>query len=207
MQEIVLSLLQYKYLGLLPLAMAEGPAIALIAGFLVSTHVFSFWFAYGTLLVADLVPDTFFYCLGYYGAHTKLVWRLLNRSRLFTDHFDVVTRLWERHPRKTMFLGKLAYGLGMPFLTSSGVVQMPFARFMSCTIPVTLLQYGVIMGIGYGLGSSFGLAKNYVLSASVLLALVVVVVVIGYLGLVKYVRNRVFALGQQEGDPRRRDEA
>lgn len=206
MQEIALSLLKYKYLGLLPLAMAEGPLIALIAGFLVSTHIFSFWFAYATLLVADLIPDTFFYCLGYYGARTRLAGRLLNRSKLFTDHFDVVMRLWERHPFKTMFLGKLAYGLGMPFLTSSGVVQMPFGRFVSCTVPITLLQYGVIMGIGYWLGSSYGLAKNYILSASVLVALAVVLA-IGYFGFAKYIRKRFLSMGRQEGGPRGRDEA
>ncbi len=202
MQEITVSLLQYKYLGLLPLAMLEGPIIALVAGFLVHTHVFSFWVAYATLLLGDLIPDTFFYFLGYYGANTKLAKRFLRKSKLFADHFDVIVAMWERHPRKTMFLGKLAYGLGLPFLTSTGVVHMPFRRFVSYTVPVTLFQYGVIMGIGYALGSSFALAKNYVTSVYLLVALGVLVVA-GYVVFARYARRRILAIG--EHDTRQQD--
>lgn len=207
MQEIAATLLQYKYLGLLPLAMAEGPVIALVAGFLVHEQVLNAWFAFGTLVVGDLIPDAFFYCLGHYGADTRLAKRFLAKSTLFTEHLDAVARLWERHPRKTMFFGKLAYGLGLPVLTSTGLVRMPFARFVGYAVPVTLLQYGVIMAIGYGLGSSYGLAKNYVTTAYVVTALGVVLFVAGYVVFAKYARKRILAIGETESEPRRRDGA
>jgi len=191
---IALILLKYRYLVLIPLAAFEGPLIALVVGFLVSTGVLNLWISYAIMIAGDIVPDSLFYAIGYYGSQTRFVQRMLSKSSLFRDHFPIVEKMWNEHGRKTMFFGKLAYGMALPFLVSAGMVKMPFKKFIRYAIPITLFQYAPIMAIGYFLGNSYMAAAPYLNYAYLLLGAVVVVLVVGYLIAARYARRKIVAL-------------
>ena len=197
--ELVLALLlKYRYLILFPLAAIEGPAVALVAGFLVYRGVLNFWIALFIMLWGDIIPDSWFYCLGFFGSRTRLAQKMLGKSKLFSDHFPIIERVWRDHPRKMMVFGKLAYGMGLPFLTSAGMVRIPYLRFMAYAIPVTIFQYGVIMGIGYYLGNSYAQAGAYIDYAYFGLAGIVVLLAIGYVAVAKFARRKLTQLEEEE---------
>lgn len=191
-------LLKYKYLVLFPLAVFEGPLVSLVVGFLLYKGLINFWLAFLILLLGDIIPDTIFYLIGYYGRETKFVQNRVLKTKFFTNHLNVIEKLWLEHGRKTMFLGKLAYGMAIFFLTSAGLVRMPFRKFISYAVPVSIFQYGLIVLIGYLLGNSYVVASGYISSVYYLLGIVVVVCIVVYYLLVKYARKKIVMLIEEE---------
>ncbi|NQV88325.1 MAG: DedA family protein [Parcubacteria group bacterium] len=191
MDQISLIILKYKYLALFPLAAFEGPIIALVVGFFVYLGYLAFIPAYCVLILGDLVPDVIYYYIGRFGHKQKFIEKYGSRFDVISDNFELVEKLWQNHGWKTMFFSKLAYGLSTPFLISAGLVRMPFKRFISYTIPVTLFQYGIIMVLGYYLGSSYIVASKYIEYGAFVIAGLVVVFVLVYIHLSKYARKKL----------------
>ncbi len=186
----VVSLLQYyKYPIIFPLATFEGPVVSLAVGFLVRVGVFKFLLAYLVMITGDIIPDSLFYFIGYYGNEAKVAKKYLSKSKFFSNHFPAVERLWLEHPVKIMFFGKLAYGMALPFLITAGMTKIPYKRFIKIAFPITLLQYFVLMVVGYYLGSLYGGATKYVEWFYFVFALVVVVFMLVYL--VKFARRNI----------------
>ena len=77
--EIVFLLETYKYLFLLPLAIIEGPIVAIIVGFLTTLKVFDTYISYAILVVGDVIGDSSLYALGRWG--TSLLHRHGSRKR------------------------------------------------------------------------------------------------------------------------------
>ena len=198
MSVLIPLILQYRYLVLFPLAAIEGPIIALVVGFLIRLNFLSFWPSYLILILGDIIPDTIYYLLGRSGSQSKL-WVKYSQSKSGLLHnFSVIERLWQTHPRKTMFFSKLAYGLSTPFLISAGLVKMPFKKFISLTIPITLGQYVVILGLGYLLGNSYELAAAYIKDAGLIVAGLVLIIGLIYFFLSRYARREIAAMETTE---------
>jgi len=189
---------QYRYLILFPLAAFEGPIVALVAGFAVHMGFLSFIPSYMVLILGDLIPDVIYYYIGRFGNTTKIVEKYRTKSGgIISNNFNVMERLWSTHPRKTMFLSKLAYGLSTPFLISAGLVKMPLKQFLSYTIPISLLQYMVILTIGYFLGKSYEVAAKYIKYGGYLFAALLVVFIIGYVFAFRYARKEIRKLEKE----------
>src|SRR5450432_4605817 len=67
MDHIAYLLTQYKYLLLFPLAIVEGPIIAVIAGFLCINGFLNLFIVYPIIVAGDLIGDTICYFLGLWG--------------------------------------------------------------------------------------------------------------------------------------------
>jgi membrane protein DedA with SNARE-associated domain len=102
--------------------------------------------------------------------------------------------MWREHAGKTMFLGKLAYGLSQFFLMSAGLVKMPFRKFMVYALPVTLFQFSVLMGIGYYLGGSYHAIAPRIHDAKLLIAVFAIVFFSIYVMFAKYARRTVLKM-------------
>ncbi len=191
MNSTILNLLMiYRYWILFPLAVFEGPIVSLVTGFLIHIGALSFWPAFVILILGDIIPDSILYFIGYWGGNTKLVQKLISSSDFFNKHFDSVGKLWTEHGRVTMFLGKLAYGMALPFIVSAGIVKIPFKKFISYTIPVTILQYGIIISIGYSSGKLYAAAGKYVDLFYFTIAILIIAIAAIYL-VAKYARNKI----------------
>ena len=177
------------YLSLFPLAAVEGPVVALFVGFLCSTGVLNPLPAYGVLLLGDLIPDTIYFYIGRLGHRTSLIHTYASKSKLFTEHFPTIELLWKRHPVKTMFFSKLAYGLSTPFLISAGMVQMNYRRFFELAFPVTILQYLILMTLGWYLGSSYILIAQKFDTAGLFIAGIALVLIVGFFYMQKRFRT------------------
>jgi membrane protein DedA with SNARE-associated domain len=191
MDTTIQLLMEYKYFLLFPLAVIEGPLVALAAGFLVSIGYMTAIPAFIVMLFGDLIPDSIYYYIGRYGNRFNLMEKYGHKFKLISSNFPQVERLWKTHPRKMMFFGKLAYGLSIPFLISAGLVKMTFSRFLKYAIPVTIFQYGVIMAIGYYMGYSYTSAGGYVKDAYITIAVLLIIVIGANIFISKFAKHEI----------------
>ena len=90
-----------------------------------------------------------------------------------------------------MFVSKLAYGLSIPLLVTSGLVRLSYWKFVWQALIVTMFQYGLLMVVGYYLGQSYELAIPYVKNVGIIIAVAAVVVIIMYFLFQKRMKNKV----------------
>ena len=190
MEGIAHLIIAYRYLILFPLAFFEGPIVAFVVGTLAAAGYFNVFGAYGILILGDLIPDTGYYLLGRYGERKALITRAVSAIGIREDHFSVIRHLWHNHGKKTMFFSKLAYGLSTPFLISAGLVHMPMKRFLSYALPITMIQYAILLFLGYYFSNSFKLVSQSIHDAQIIVAAVVVVAV-GYYFLTRFMRKKL----------------
>ena len=194
MDHVLQLILEYKYLVILPLAILEGPMVSLVVGFLVYTGFLNPFISFGMLMLGDVVPDYFYYHIGRYGnkkeLHTKL--------KIISGSFDTMSLMWNNHGKKTMFLGKLAYGLSQFFLISAGLVKMPLKKFMTYAIVVSIIQFGILMTVGYYLGGSYKVISAHVKDAEVIIAVFAILFFTIYVLFAKYARKKILELKETE---------
>ncbi|MFA7309921.1 MAG: hypothetical protein WC050_03385 [Candidatus Paceibacterota bacterium] len=183
-------IIEYRYWIIVPLAFAEGPIVAFSAGFLSFLGYFNFYVVLGVLLFKDIAVDAVCYAVGHWGNRNNLVKKYSVKIGITADHWDIVDRLWDTHPWKTMFLSKVAYGLSLPFLVSAGITHMSYKKFWFYAIQISLIQYGVLMVLGYYVGNSFGFVKSAISIIQIGVAALTVFIVVYYLFSL-YMRKRL----------------
>ncbi len=181
-----------------PLAAFEGPVISLIAGFLIHLGYFSFLPVLVILVLGDVIPDVIYYYIGRFGNRNRLIEKYGSRSDFVLNNFNLLEKLWRNHGKKTMLLSKLAYGLSTPLLISAGFVKMPLRRFISYTLPISILLYSFTVSIGYFLGSSYQLAAKYIDFAEIIIAAILVIFVVVYVFFIKYARRQIEKMEKEE---------
>lgn len=149
-------IIEYRYWILVPLAFIEGPIIAFVAGTLASLGYFNVY-ALGVFFFArDMIMDGVYYGIGYFGGRTAFARNILKKIGVERDHLDDVRTLWERHAGKTMFLGKLSYGIASSFIVVAGMVKMPLGTFFGWGAVVAVVEWGGLLILGYFFGASIG---------------------------------------------------
>lgn len=148
-------ILHYRYWILIPLTFIEGPIVAFVAGTFASLDYFNIYALAILFLVRDVGMDGVYYAIGYYGGRTKFAEKMMKKIGVNEDHLDNVRIIWEEKPFRTMFLGKLSYGIAHAFIVIAGTIKMPLKMFFKYGIMVTLIQYGGLLALGYFYGTSF----------------------------------------------------
>src|ERR1700681_839043 len=94
MDHLINLLAHYKYLILFPLAIVEGPILAVIAGFLCSRGFLNPFLVFPVIVLGDITGDTMCYPLGRWGV-PKFIKKIsywfgvnpksINRARIYFD--------------------------------------------------------------------------------------------------------------------------
>jgi len=106
--------------------------------------------------VRDVGLDGIYYALGHYGSKTRFVQRMLGKIHVTSRHLEGVKLLWDRYPMRTMFIGKISYGIASTFIVIAGMVGMPLKKFFGYGSLVAIAQYGSLLVLGYFLGAAYG---------------------------------------------------
>ncbi len=182
-------LLTYRYPIAYPLAIAEGPILMMVSGFLVRTGFFEFWPIYFILMAGDLTGDVFWYKLGEHGARTLIdkYGRFLN---LTTRNVERAERFFHDHQGKILFISKITMGFGFALATlvAAGAARIPFKKYMFINFLGQFIWTGFLMGLGYFFGQLYVLV-NKSLRWAFIIAVIVVVSLAAY-GFSKFVRSR-----------------
>ncbi len=164
MGSITHLIIDYRYWVLVPLSMLEGPIVAFVAGTLAASGYFSIVGLGIFFFLRDIFMDAGYYALGYFGGRTQLAQKLMHKIGVRQEHMEEIRILWEKHAGETMFFGKLSYGIASSFIVAAGTVRMSLVRFFAYGALVAILQYGVLLMLGYYFGNALGGKISTILS-------------------------------------------
>lgn len=192
------------YIVLFPLALFEGPVLALFVGFLVRFGYLEIFAAYAVMVAGDFFPDSLYYYIGRL-AHTKgwiekLAKKFTSKNSTIVENRAVIDNLWQNHGKKMMLFSKQAYGLSTVLLISAGTANMSYRRFLKYAFPITLAQYVVFIGLGYLLGYSYAIAGPYIDYIRWFLAAIAIGFIVAYVFIQKRVRKNFMLLEKKEGE-------
>jgi membrane protein DedA with SNARE-associated domain len=190
-------ILAYKYWILIPLTFIEGPIVAFVAGTLAAAGYFNLYFLAGLFFVRDVGLDGVYYAMGHFGGRTRWVKKMLARLKITDEHLEDVRRLWETHPGKTMFIGKLSYGIASAFVVVAGAVKMPLRTYFKWAVVVAVVQYWGLLLLGYFLGNAFGGTIEKILTNAQYLIAAAAVFFTGYYIFTFYLRDKFFKEEEQ----------
>lgn len=177
---IIALLEQYRYFVLFPLACFEGPMLGFITGTLIPLGVFSPVPLLITLVLADVLPDIIYYYLGRWGKNKKFVHTTLGKVGLHEERLELVSKFWHTHTVKAMLVTKFSYGISTPLLLTAGLVHLPFNKFWKLSAALALLQYSILVSLGYFFGGFFAQVESTLLRAQIIVAAVVIVFALYY---------------------------
>ncbi len=178
MEHFYTLIVTYKYLVLFPLAVLEGPILAVFAGFLIKFNYLDLIPTYVVLVLGNILPDIFYYGIGRCGEKSIYIQKMINRFSFIKNNLNLVKKLWKEHFRKTVFFSKLAYGLSTPFLISAGLVKIPFLKFISHTILIDLFDIALFVYLGIIFGETYNMVSGYVDYFAILIAVLFVLFII-----------------------------
>ncbi len=179
MESIVHLLSQYKYLLLLPLAIVEGPIIAIIAGFLCANKLLNPAITYPVIVMGDLIGDSICYLLGRVGVPTWVKW-IAGKLGIRKEKIDLVRQYFNTNPVKTISLSKITLGIGVAGIYLAGNARIPYQRFIKVCLVTSALQYVFYLTIGVLFGSAYQRISNYLdmATAAIIVAVIAIVLVV-----------------------------
>ena len=146
----------YRWWILVPLSLWESTIVAFVAGMMAATGYFNIYGLLAFFFVRDMLLDLCYYTLGYYGGRSALVRRMLAKIHVHEENLNAIREMWDKRPARTMFVGKLSYGIAQAFIIAAGTVRMSLKKFLTYGALAAITQYGVLLGLGYFFGASNG---------------------------------------------------
>ncbi|OGI95362.1 hypothetical protein A2917_02235 [Candidatus Nomurabacteria bacterium RIFCSPLOWO2_01_FULL_42_17] len=169
-------LLTYKYALIIPLAIIEGPIIAVVCGFLVTLKVFNIFLVYLVIVLGDIVGDGIFYYIGHSGK------RLLRYFKVTEEKMEKIRNYFHHNHIKAIVMSKLVHGVGFTGLITAGASHVPYRRYLKTCVIISIVQSALMLVIGILFGNTYVVIGKYLnyyaAGASVIVLLILLVVFI-----------------------------
>jgi membrane protein DedA with SNARE-associated domain len=126
-------------------------AALLAAGYAVRLGQASFGGGFAAAWLAIMLGDTSAYFFG-----REVLWRAL-RTRWAQALFPEARRVWaeqlvKEHGARAIVIGRFLVGLRAFVYFAVGASRFPFARFLAVDAAVAVVEVGVLVAVGFGLG-------------------------------------------------------
>lgn len=177
---LIAFIIQYGYLVIFPITIAEGPIITVIAAFLAAQGYFNLAIVYIIVVIGDLAGDLIWYGVGRFG-HTIARSKLGKKLGIKDGHLDKVTGHYDIHSGKTLLIGKWTHSLGMFILTGAGVAKMPIGKFIFYNLIGTLPKSLLFTLLGYYVGYAFQKINSVIEKTAFIVGIFLVAGIITYL--------------------------
>jgi len=182
-----------SYLGFFLFIAATGcglpipeEAAIVVAGVLSSQDKLDWRIAFAVCLAGAVVGDSFMYAIGYRWGHGIFTSHPRFAKLFATENEQQFQRSVEAHALKAMLLARFLVGIRAPVYVMTGVVRLPFRRFLVYDIISASLVVGVVFGLSYVFGEH---VTEWVKHVETRATIVVVLIVIAVLSILYY-RNR-----------------
>src|ERR1700722_1510647 len=129
MDHIVYLLTQYRYLILFPLAIVEGPILAVIAGFLCINGFLNLFIAYPIIVLGDIIGDSIVYTFGRWGVPV-FIKKMARGFVMKPEKINRVRTYFDANPNKIISLSKVTLGIGVAGIYLAGNTKIPYERFI-----------------------------------------------------------------------------
>jgi len=153
-------IIHYRYWIIFPIAAVEGPVLTIICGFLSSLHYVDFKVVYLVLVAGDLLGDVLVYYAGRKIPKSFILkhghWIGIDPERLVK-----MEKLIHGNLKKIFVFGKFAHGLGYFTWFATGVVRVPFGKFLFANTITTAIKSMLLLTIGYFFGQAYVTFNTY----------------------------------------------
>lgn len=158
---IIDLLYRYKYFLLFPLAIVEGPVLAVIAGFLCANKFLNPFMVYPIIVLGDLVGDTLCYMLGKFGM-PKFLKTILKKLGFKPINMNAARSYFNANHIRAISLSKITLGIGFAGIYFAGNAKIPYRKFIWVCLFTSALQYVVYLSIGMLFGSAYEKISHYI---------------------------------------------
>lgn len=173
---IIALLIKYKYLIIFPIAVLEGPLIAIAAGFLIYAGYLNLFAVFMLLLFADLVGDSIYYSIGRFG-RARFIHKYGRYIGINEARVESLEKQFAQHHWKIIAIGK-TQAIGSLILVAAGIANAPFRKFLwynlLATVPKIILFLAIGFFFSHGL-QAITIFSNSIGLASIVLSLALVV--------------------------------
>ena len=145
--------------------------------------IFAFFAA---CLAGAIVGDSFMYAIGYRWGHRIFTSHPRFAKLLAAENEEHFQRAIDGHALKVMLLARFLVGIRAPVYVMTGVVRMPYRRFLVYDIISATAVVGVVFWLSYSFGNN---VQEWVHHAEFYATLVVLAVIV-IVGGVLYYRHR-----------------
>jgi membrane protein DedA with SNARE-associated domain len=149
------------------------------SGYLVSIGRLNFWVSVLVATVAAIVGSLVDYYIGLKGLEALTRHKILGRTLFSVDQLTIAGKWFTKHGALTVFLARLIPGVRTLISFPAGAARMPLAKFLVFTAAGCVLWNGVLIYVGYYLGSNWTevAALSHYLLVAVLASLAGMVIV------------------------------
>lgn len=190
---LTLLLAHYGYVVLFPVAVAEGPAAAMIAGAFAASGEFDFLTAFGVLVLADITGDALYYVLGRY-SHQRLTRGIGARLGLTEERLDQLREGFVANDWKLLLLGK-TQALGAAILYFAGATRMSFGRFLAWNLVGTLPKVVIFELAGFFIGQGVIHTTRYADVLGIVSSIVALLLIAFYFMAKRFLEERIERVG------------
>jgi membrane-associated protein len=157
LEHIIHLLEEFKYLILFPLAIVEGPILAVIAGLLCIEGFLNPWLVYPIIVLGDITGDSLLYALGRWShsSHSEEPGRWRRLIGLSAAKLDRARAYFDQNPVKTVSLSKVILGVGVAGIFLAGNARVRYRTFIGVCLLVSAAQYIVYLSIGLLFGRAY----------------------------------------------------
>ncbi len=151
------------YLGIFLFIAATGcglpipeEAAIVIAGVLSAQSQLHTGFAFAACLAGAIVGDSFMYAIGYHWGHGIFRSHPRFAKLLSAENEEQFQQAIDSHALKVMFLARFLVGIRAPVYVMTGVVRMPYRRFLIYDVISAAAVVGVVFSLAYVFGDNVG---------------------------------------------------
>lgn len=192
-----------SYLGFFLFIAATGcgmpipeEAAIVVAGVLSSQQNGLDWrIAFAVCLAGAVVGDSFMYAIGYRWGHGIFTSHPRFAKLFATENEQQFQKAVEAHAFKVMLIARFLVGIRAPVYVMTGVVHLPFRRFLLYDVISASLVVGVVFGLSYVFGEQ---VTDWVRHAEIKATLVVLLLIIAAVAILYY-RHREYVLNMLFG--------
>lgn len=160
---------------------AEGPAVTAAAAFTAALGHFNPWIIFVLSVLGDLIPDTIYYYIGFFGKMGMVKW-LEKRAASSPSRLDRLHHLMHQNHTKTMVTLKLTPVIAIPGFIMIGAKRWSYWRFMWICTLISVPKSLILVLLGYYAGDFLKQHPAYLERFDIiLLALVVLFIGVPFL--------------------------
>jgi membrane protein DedA with SNARE-associated domain len=165
-------------------------AAIVVAGVLSAQGHLNTWIALAACLAGAVVGDSLMYAIGYRWGHRFFTMHPRFEKLFAAENEEEFQKAIESHALKVMLLARFLVGIRAPVYVMTGVVRMPYRRFLLYDLLSAALVVSVVFGLAYVFGERVAeQVRHFELTATAIVVLVVAVI-----GGILYYRNRAAVL-------------
>jgi membrane protein DedA with SNARE-associated domain len=147
-----------------------------LAGFLVGQGYFSLILVLTASTAGSLSASLVLYLMGLWsGVSLRRVTKRIKRFDKLAFMLDLnkASKMFERHGREAILIGRFAPGIGAPISVLAGFERMPIWQFTLYTALGSVFWNAGFIGLGWELGAQWPLVKQYASSVEYVLLVAV----------------------------------